>query len=104
MACHQRLFDQWRRRRHARCLLRRGHDFAPFGEASAIALNDGVSVQADNLVEEFGAKAIHDAHNDDQRRNAEHHGNKTDRGDKEDKPLALSREQIPPRDHAFIGG
>ena len=63
-----------------------------------------MAIQADDLVEKLGAKAIHHAHDNNQRGDAEHDRHKADRRDKEDEPLALAGEQIAPCDHAFIGG
>ncbi|PAV70332.1 hypothetical protein WR25_25236 [Diploscapter pachys] len=58
---------------------------------------------ADDLVEQLGAKAVHNAHDDDERRHTEHHRDEADRGDEEDERLPLARQQISPRDHPFIG-
>ncbi len=63
-----------------------------------------MAVQADDLVEQLGAKAVHHAHHDDQRGDAEHHRDQADRGDEEDEPLALAREQIAPGDHPLVAG
>ena len=71
---HQRLFDQRQRLGHARRAARGFADLAPVGQAAAIALDDRVAVEADDLVEQFGAKAVHHAHHDDQRGDAERDG------------------------------
>ena len=67
-------------------------DLLPVGEAPVIALDDGVAVQADDLVEQLGAKAVHHAHHDDQRGDAERDRDQADAGDEEDEALALARE------------
>jgi len=41
---------------------------------AAIALDHGMAVQSDDLVEQFGAEAVHHAHHDDQGRDPEHDG------------------------------
>ena len=64
----------------------------------AIALDDGMAVEADDLVEQLGAEAVHHAHHDDQRGDAERDRDQADRGDEEDEPLALAGKQIAPGD------
>ena len=59
-------------------------------------------IQADGFVEQLAAKAVHDAHDDDQRRDAERHRSQTDRGDQEDEALALARKQVALGDHPLI--
>src|SRR3546814_7704905 len=61
-----------------------------------------MAVEPDDLVEQFDAEAVHHAHHDDQRGDAEHHRDEADRGDEEDEALALPRKQIAPRDHSFV--
>ena len=50
----------------------------PVVEPAAIGLDDGVAVEPDDLVEQLGAKAVHHAHDDDQRGDAQHHRHKAD--------------------------
>ena len=63
-----------------------------------------MAVEADDLVEQLGAEAVHHAHHDDQGGDAEHHRDQADRGDEEDEPLALARQQIAPGDHPLVAG
>ena len=71
----------------------------PVGQAAVIALDDGVAVQADDLVEQLRAKAVHHAHDDDQRGNAERNCDQADAGDEEDESLALAGKQIAASEH-----
>ena len=71
-------------------------------EAAVIALDDGVAVETDDLVEQFGAKAVHHRHDDDQRGDAERDGADAEPGDDEDEPLALAGQEVAPRDHPFV--
>jgi hypothetical protein len=87
---HQRLLDQRHRLGDAGRRLGLAHDLLPVGQAPAIAVDDGMSVQADDLVEQLGAKAVHHAHHDDQRGDAEHDGDQADAGDQEDEAFALA--------------
>ncbi len=74
----------------------------PIGEPSIIALHDRMAVQPDNLVEQLGAKAVHHAHHNDQRRDSKRDGHQTDGRDQENEALALAWQQISLCDHAFI--
>src|SRR5689334_20537851 len=58
-----------------------------------------MAVQADDLVEQLGAEAVHHAHHDDQRGDAERHRDQADAGDEENEPLAFSRKQIASGEH-----
>src|SRR3954447_15182891 len=58
-----------------------------------------MTIEADDLVEQLGAKAVHDAHHDDQRRDAKRHRNQADAGDEEDETFALAGQQIASGEH-----
>jgi hypothetical protein len=73
---HQRLLDQRRGTLDARHLAGLVQHLLPVVEPSAVALDDRVAIEADDLVEQFGAKAVHHAHHDDQRGHAQHHRNR----------------------------
>ena len=62
-----------------------------------------MTIQSDDLIEQFGAKTIHHAHHDNECSDAKHHGNQADRGNEKDEPLALSRQQVAAGDHTFVG-
>ena len=63
-----------------------------------------MAVQPHDLVEQFGAKAVHDAHHDDERGDTEHHRGQADAGDQEDEPLPLAGQKVALGDHAFVAG
>ncbi len=77
-------------------------DLAPVAQLPAIALHHGMAVQPDDLVEQLGAEAVHHAHHDDQRGDAEHHRDEAEPRDDGDERLALARQQIAAGDHAFV--
>ena len=60
-----------------------------------------MAVEADDLVEQLGAEAVHDAHDDDQRRDAERDRDQADARDEEDEAFALAGEQITAGEHAL---
>ena len=99
--CHQRLLDQRNRRSNARSLLRRDRDLLPIGEPPVEALNDGMSVEADDFVEQLRAEPVHDAHDDDQSRDPKRHCHQADGRDEEDETFAFSREQVTASEHAL---
>src|SRR3546814_86022 len=77
----------------------------PVVQPSAIALHHRMAVEADDLVEQFGPKAVHHRHHGDERGDAEHHGHKADRGDEEDEAFALpAGDKVALGDHPFIAG
>src|ERR1700675_2505895 len=53
-----------------------------------------MSVEAENLVEQFLAEAVHHRHHDDQRGDAEHDAEKRKTGDDGDKPFLATCPQI----------
>src|SRR3546814_927536 len=69
----QGLLDQRRRRGHARRRARLFQHLLPIVEPPAEALHDRMAVEADALLEQVGAHAVHHAHHDDERRDAQHH-------------------------------
>ena len=70
----------------------------PFSRPS-YADDDRMAVEADDLVEQLGAKAVHHAHDDDQCSNAERDRDQADAGDEEDEALALAGKQIASGEH-----
>src|SRR6185369_2141820 len=72
---------------------------APSPIVAIIALDDSVAVEAHDLVEKLGAEAVHYAHHDDQRRDAERNREQADARDEEDEALALLRQQVTPGEH-----
>ena len=97
----QRLFDQ------GRCFDDAGSfaDFLkhvfPVIQLSAICLHDRMTVQAHDLVQQFGAKTVHDAHHDDQHGHGEHDHGDGDACDKRDECLAPARKQVAFGDGTF---
>src|SRR5262249_39537605 len=82
-------------------LLRGVCDLLPVRQLSSIALHHRMAIEAHDLVEQLRAKAVHDAHDDDQRSNAQCDGDKADARDEENEPLAFPREQIASCEHAL---
>src|SRR5689334_7846858 len=60
-----------------------------------------MAVEAENLVEQFLAKAIHHRHHDDEGGNAEHDPEEGKSGDNGDESLTPPRAQITQRQHPF---
>src|ERR1700680_528793 len=56
-----------------------------------------MAVEAENLVEQFLAEAVHDGHHDDQRGEAENHANKREAGDDGDEAFLATCPQIASR-------
>ena len=103
-ARHQGLLDQGRRRFDAGRRPRLFNNVLPALELSIIALDDGMPIQAHDLVKQLCPKTVHDAHNDDKRGNAQHDGDKADRGHQKDEPISLAGQQITFGDEALIAG
>src|SRR5437868_13668263 len=60
-----------------------------------------MAIEADDLVEQLGAEAVHDAHHDDQGGDAQRDCKQTDTGNKEDEPLARSGQEVAAGEHAL---
>ena len=88
------LFDKRRGANHARCLQHFLKDVFPIVHAPAVGLNDGMAIEAYDLVQQFCAKAVHDAHHHDKHGNRQHHDTDGDARDKRNKCLALARKQV----------
>ena len=97
----QRLFDQRARIDHSRCCANFLEDVLPIVHPAAIGLHYGVAVEPNNLVEQFGAKAVHHAHHHDQHRHRQHHHADGDAGNEGDESLALARKQVAFGDRPF---
>ena len=96
--------DQRQRQRDARNLADAlGHRIV-VGERRLDPLQEHVAVEADHLVHEIVAKAVHHRHDDDQRRDAEHDAKEREAGDDRDRALGVARAKIAKRDHPFEGG
>ena len=63
-----------------------------------------MAVQAHDLVEQLGAEAVHDAHDDDERGDTQHDRDQADARDQEDEAFSLARQQVALGDHAFVTG
>ncbi len=61
-----------------------------------------MAVQPGDLVEQLGAKAVHDAHDDDECGDAQHHRDQADPGDERDERLSATGQQITARDHSLV--
>ena len=108
---------------HARGVERRGRQRLPFDdrhrEPDAGHLGDAVgdrleigqrrfqrlhkqmAVEAEDLVEQFLAEAVHHRHDDDEGRNAEHDAEEREPGDDRDESLFAPRPQVAQRQHPF---
>jgi hypothetical protein len=67
-------------------------------------LQDQMAVDAENLVQKFGAKAVHHRHHDNERRDAQHDPKEREAGDNGDEGLFAPSAQIAQRDHPFKAG
>jgi hypothetical protein len=75
----------------------------PVLEPAFVSLDDGVAVEARDLVEQLGPKAVHHAHDDDERGDAESDREQADRCDQKNEALALAGKQVAPSDHPLVG-
>jgi hypothetical protein len=64
-------------------------------------MQDDMAVDAQNAVQQFGAKAVHHRHDDNQRGDAEHDAQKRNDGDPGGDALLALGAQIAPGDHAL---
>ena len=60
-----------------------------------------MAVEADHLLHQVVAEAVHHRHDDDQRRDAEHDAEEGEAGDHRDRLLRVAGAQIAERDHPF---
>ena len=67
-------------------------------------LDDEVAVDAEDLAQQFAAEAVHDAHHDDQGRDAEGHADQGQHGDDGDEALLAPGTQIAPGEEEFEAG
>ena len=74
------------------------------GQRRVDRLNDEVAVEAEDLVDQLGAEAVHHRHDDDQRRDAEHDADEGEAGDDRDEGLAAAGAEIAPGDHPLETG
>jgi hypothetical protein len=100
----QGLLDQRRRLHHAIGLAHFGEDSFPILEPVVVALDDRVAVEPGDLVDQFGAEAVHHAHHDHQHRHAEHDHADRDRGDERDHRLAAPGKHVALGDSPFERG
>ena len=78
-------------------------DRVAVGQRRFERLHQQVAVEAEDLVEQFLAEAVHHRHHDDQRRDAEHDAEEGEPGDDRDEALLAPRAQIAQRQHPFEG-
>ncbi len=64
-------------------------------------LDQEMAVEAENLVEQLAAKAVHHRHDDDQGGDAEHDAEEGESGNDRDESLLAPRPQIAQRQHPF---
>ncbi len=69
------------------------------GQVVVDRLHDHVAVEAKDAVEKLGAKTVHDGHDDDQRRDAEHDADEGKSGDDRNEGFLAPRPQIAPGHH-----
>ena len=74
------------------------------GERRLDPLQEHVAVEADHLVHEIVAKAVHHRHDDDQRRYAEHNAKEREAGNDGDRALGVARAKVAKRDHPLESG
>jgi hypothetical protein len=96
-------FDHGSRQPYARHLGKAVGHLLPVRQGGIDRLNKEMAVEAENLVEEFLAKAVHHRHDDDQRRHAEHDAGEGKAGDHRDEAFLAPRAQIAPRQHPLKG-
>ena len=76
-------------------------DRVPVGQRLFERLDQQMAVEAEDLVEQFLAEAVHHRHDDDQRRDAEHDAEEGKAGDDRDESFLAPRAQIAQRQHPF---
>ena len=69
------------------------------GERRLDPLQEHVAIEADHLVHEIMAEAVHHRHDDDQRRYAQHDAEEREAGDDRDRALCVARAQVAKGDH-----
>jgi hypothetical protein len=72
------------------------------GQRRTNRLHQHVTVEAENLVEQLEAEAVHHRHDNDQRCNAEHDADERKSRDDRNEPFLAARTQIAPRKHPFV--
>ena len=97
-------FDQRQRQRHAGNLGDAARHRVVVGERRVDALQEHVAVEADHLLHQIVAKAVHHRHHHDQRGDAEHDAEEGEAGDHRNRPLRAPRAQIAQRHHPLEGG
>src|SRR4029079_17987717 len=60
-----------------------------------------MAVEADDFVEQLGAKAVHHTHDYDQGGDPQRHGQQADRSDEEDEPLTLAGQKVAAGEHSL---
>ena len=78
-------------------------DVLPVGQRRFQRLHQDVAVEAEDLVEQFLAEAVHHGHHDDQRGDAEHDAEEGEPGDDRDESFLAARAQIARRQHPLEG-
>ncbi len=96
--------DQRQRQGHA------GHLAHPLGHRLVIGqrrvdpLQEHVAVEADHLLHQIVAEAVHHRHDDDQRRDPEHDAEEGEAGDHRDRLLRVAGAQVAERHHPLERG
>ena len=102
-ACERLALDQRQRQSDAGNLAHpRGHRIV-IGERRLDPLQEHVAVEADHLVHEVVAEAVHHRHDDNERRDAEHNAKEREAGDDRDRALGVARAKIAKGDHPLEG-
>ena len=76
-----------------------GGDLLPVGERLFQRLDQQMAVEAEDLVEQFLAEAVHHRHHDDQGGDAQHDAEEGEPGDDRDESFLAPRPQIAQRQH-----
>ena len=75
----------------------------PVGQRRFQRLHQQMPVQAEDLVQQFLAKAVHDSHHDDQRRDAEHDAEERKAGNDGNETFLAARAQVTSGQQPFEG-
>ena len=81
--------------------LMRSATVLPVGQRRLQRLHQQMAVEAEDLVEQLLAEAVHHRHDDDQRRDAEHDAEEGEPGNDRDESFLAARAQIAQRQHPF---
>ena len=91
--------DQRQRQRHAGNLAHPLRHRVVVGQRRLDPLQEHVAVEADHLLHQVVAEAVHHRHDDDQRRDPEHDAEEGEAGDDRDRLLRVAGAQVAERHH-----